>query len=189
MQVPLKISFHNIDSSGALEERIRQKVDKLENIYSGIIKCEVRVESSVHHRHKGNPYSVHILLTLPKKTIIVSQHPGKNPLRHEKIYAAMNDAFLAVEKKLKQYKQEQRRDVKEHASIMLSGHISMMDVSEGYGFITMLDGTEIYFNKNAVVADHFHDLGLDSKVRFSFIEGEGVEGPQANIVRMIKKKS
>jgi len=189
MQIPYKISFHHMDPSPALETRIKEKINKLQSRSPNIIRCEVRVEASPHHRHKGNPYSVHILLTLPGKEMVVSHHSGRSPIRHEKIFAAMNDAFLAIEKKLKQAKQELRRDVKEHISVMQTGFVSMIDVADEYGFIIMEDDTPLYFHKNAVHDNKFSELALGSRVRYSFIEGEGVNGPQANYVRLLKNRA
>jgi hypothetical protein len=47
MQIPLQITFHGIDHSNALEERIREKALKLEQIYDKITSCRVVVEP--HH--------------------------------------------------------------------------------------------------------------------------------------------
>lgn len=189
MQIPYKISFHEMDPSLALENRIKEKIDKLQSHFPRIIKCEVRVESSPHHRHKGNPYNVHIVVTLPGKELVVSHHPGKNIIRHEKVFAAMNDAFAAIKRKLQDSKEEALQKVKQRESVMQTGFVSMIDVGDDYGFITMEDGTELYFSKNAVQVGHFSELALGSKVRFSFIEGEGTEGPQANYVRLLKKRA
>lgn len=189
MQIPSNITFHNLDPSPALEERIKEKIDKLDQRYKGLIRCDVTVEGSSHHKNKGNLYSVHILVTLPGRELVVSQHPGKTPKRHEKVFAAMNDAFLAIEKQLSDFKQERRGKVKEHASVMQTGEIVMIDAGEEFGFLTMEDGTRLYFHRNAVHGDRFMDLALGSKVRFSFIEGEGAEGPQANFVRLLHKKT
>lgn len=189
MQMPYKISFHDMDPSLALESRIKEKIDKLQSRYPDIIKCEVRVEASPQHRNKGNPFSVHILVTMPGKEMVVSHHPGKSIERHEKVYAAMNDAFKAIESQLRHTKDELRRDIKQHVSVMQTGFVSMIDVGDDYGFITMEDGTELYFSKNAVHGGRFFELALGSKVRFSFIEGEGTNGPQANYVRLLKKRT
>ncbi len=184
MQIPRKISFHNMDSSPALESRIDQKIDKLQARFAGLIRCHVTVEGAHQHRHKGNTYGIHILVTLPGGEKVVSHHPGKSSQRHQKAFAVMNDAFKAIEKQLAHYKQTQRGAVKGHTSILLNGTVVGLDVGQEFGFVALADGTEFYFHRNAVHGDRYLDLGVGSKVRFSFVENEGDHGPQANLVKL-----
>lgn len=186
MQIPSKISFHNMDPSPALESRIQEKINRLSERFSGIIRCNVTVEGAPQHKNKGSTFSVHILVTLPGSESVVSQHSGKALTRHEEPFAAMNDAFKAITKQLAQVKHNQRGEVKGHTSVLLNGKVVGLDIGQEFGFIALPDGSEFYFHRNAVHADRFLDLKEGSKVRFSFIEGEGAEGPQANFVRMLK---
>ena len=186
MQIPSKISFHNMDLSPALSTRIQEKIDRLSERFSSLIRCHVTVEGAPQHKNKGNTYSVHILVTLPGSEKVVSQHPGKTLIRHEEPFAAMNDAFKAITKQLTQVKSNQRGEVKGHTSVLLDGKVIGLDIGQEFGFIALQDGSEFYFHKNSVHADRFLEYKEGSKVRFSFIEGEGAEGPQANFVRMLK---
>ena len=188
MQIPRKISFHNMDSSPALESRIQEKIDKLQARFPSLIRCQVTIEGAPQHSNKGNAYSVHILCTLPGSEKVVSHHPGKSPRRHEKAFAAMNDAFKAIEKQLGHFRQNQRGEVKGHVSILLNGKIVGLDIGQEFGFVALPDGTEFYFHKHAVEHDRFLDLDVGTQVRFSFVENEGVHGPQANVVKLIGKK-
>ena len=52
MQIPVQIAFHGIDKSDAVEERIRERVDKLEHFFDRITGCRVIVES--HHKSHSN---------------------------------------------------------------------------------------------------------------------------------------
>lgn len=188
MQIPSKILFHNVDSSPALESRIQEKIDKLQTRFPDLIRCQVTVEGRAQHQKKGNSYNVHILATLPGSEKVVSHHPGKIPAGRNEIYVAMNDAFRAIEKQLTHYKDNQRGLNKHHASVLLDGKIIDLDVGQEFGFVALADGTEFYFHRNAVHAGRFLELSKGSKVRFSFIEGAGTEGPQANFVRLGNKK-
>ena len=54
MQIPLQITFRDMDPSPAIDERIRQQAVKLEQFHERISGCRVVVEAS-HRRHrKGN---------------------------------------------------------------------------------------------------------------------------------------
>lgn len=46
----LQVTFRNMDSSAALEARIRELVQKLQHFSSQIIRCQVVVEAP-HHQH------------------------------------------------------------------------------------------------------------------------------------------
>lgn len=104
MQVPVKITFHNIDSSEALETRIHEKIAKLENKFPDLVSLHVIVDCAHHHQNKGKLYTVKIDAVMPGGELIVSNHTGKNPMKHDKVYAAMNDSFLAIERQLDKYK-------------------------------------------------------------------------------------
>ena len=45
MEIPLQISFRNMDPSPAVEERIRKKAAKLERFHDRIIGCTIRASS------------------------------------------------------------------------------------------------------------------------------------------------
>jgi ribosome-associated translation inhibitor RaiA len=52
MQIPLQISFRNMDPSPAVEERIRKKAAKLQRFHDRIIGCTVVVEAPHDHAHE-----------------------------------------------------------------------------------------------------------------------------------------
>ena len=65
MQIPLEISFRNMDPSPAVEARIREKAAKLERFHDRIIGCTVVVEAPHKHHHKGILAQNLILLCQP----------------------------------------------------------------------------------------------------------------------------
>ncbi len=119
MQLPLQITFHGIDHSEAVEQRIREKVSKLEQFYDRITACRVTIES--HHRntsnlhHKGEPFHIRIDLTVPGKELVVKRDP-KDAHDHEDIYVALRDAFDAMERQVKEFVARQRGETKTAAS-------------------------------------------------------------------------
>lgn len=118
MQLPLQITFHGIDHSEAVEERVREKVSKLEQFYDRITSCRVAIES--HHRntsslhHKGEPFHIRIDLTVPGTELVVKRDP-KDPHVNEDVYIALRDAFDAMERQLKDFVARQRGDLKARA--------------------------------------------------------------------------
>ncbi|OFX13527.1 MAG: ribose ABC transporter permease [Alphaproteobacteria bacterium RIFOXYD12_FULL_60_8] len=106
MHIPLQISFHGIDHSDAVEDRIREKVAKLETFFAGITGCRVVVEA--HHKntssahHKGEPFHITLNISVPGKELVVKRDP-KDSHKNEDIYVALRDAFQTMERQLKEY--------------------------------------------------------------------------------------
>lgn len=109
MQVPVQITFRGMDSSPALETRIREHVAKLESFHDRITGCDVVVElPHQHHRH-GKQWHVRIDLRVPGHEIVVSRDPGKDE-DHEDVYVAVRDAFLAARRQLDEYVDKLREE-------------------------------------------------------------------------------
>lgn len=113
MQVPVQVSFHGIDHSDAVEERVREKVAKLEQFCSDMISCRVTIEQ--HHKNtsnehkKGEPFHVTIDVTVPGDELIVKRDPSPDNLKgHEDVGIALRDAFQAMERQVKDYVQRRR---------------------------------------------------------------------------------
>ncbi len=183
MQIPLDISFRNMDPSPAVEARIREKAAKLERFHERIISCTVVVEAPHRHQHKGMLYSVHIDISVPGKDVVVDRaKPGDHS--HEDVYVAVRDAFNAAVRRLEDHARRQRGDIKSHAA---PPHGTVARLFDDYGFISITDGQEIYFHRNAVLSDAFDKLAVGSKVSLAIDETEGVAGPQASTVRPVGK--
>ncbi|MCW8837052.1 MAG: ribosome-associated translation inhibitor RaiA [Rhodospirillales bacterium] len=101
MQVPLQISFHDVDHSDAVEERIREKVAKLEQHCDTITSCRVVVERPHKNHRKGQLYNVRFDVTLPGYEIVVKGDKGDHA--HEDVYVAIRDAFEATLRQVQDY--------------------------------------------------------------------------------------
>jgi cold shock CspA family protein len=64
------------------------------------------------------------------------------------------------------------------------GKVTRLFVDEGYGFIEMPDGRELYFSRDNVVHPAFDELRPGTEVQF--IEELAAEGPQAKRVSVGK---
>ena len=115
MDIPLELSFHNIDSSDALKNAVREHLGKLEQLHDHIIGCRVVIEMP-HKSQKasGNPPDVHIVLRVPGKEIVVSKELAHNG--HKKAatdaYAVLDNAFAVAASQLKAYRRISHGDVK-----------------------------------------------------------------------------
>jgi ribosomal subunit interface protein len=180
------ITFRDIDSSEAVESKLRKRIDRLERYSSEIISCQVVVETPHRARKKGKIYKVSIDLTVPGDEIVVNRNPEDNH-SHEDVYVAIRDAFDAAERQLKEYAERRRGDVK-RPNQPPPGVIDRLFPEEDYGFIDpKTGGAHVYFHRNAVVGESFDDLEEGTPVRFT--EEAGDEGPQATSVHIISDAS
>lgn len=186
MDEPLKIVFDNLDRSQAIEAIIREKSEKLERFYHHMIDAQIIVSMKDKRHHKGNEYHVTIEANVPGKRIIVSKSPGRRILGHEELLPAINDAFKAMVRQLEDYIRKQRNDIKRHEA-PLEGRVNKIMPYEGYGYIALTDGQEIYFHRNSVIGPGFELLEEGMPVRVVLAENESPKGPQASTVEAIRE--
>jgi ribosomal subunit interface protein len=115
MQIPLQISFRNMDPSPAVEAIVREKAAKLDRFFERIVSCEVTVEAPHRRQHKGKLYRVRIDIGMPGKDVHVNQEGPKNQA-HQDVYVAIRDAFDAAVRQVEDQAQRLRGDIKSHAS-------------------------------------------------------------------------
>jgi ribosomal subunit interface protein len=184
MQIPVQISFRNMDPSPAIEAKIRERAGKLDRYYDRITGCKVVVEAPHRRHHQGKLFHVRIDITVPGGEILATREPARHHA-HEDVYVAIRDAFHAVQRQLEDFGRLQRHEVKAHADQPL-GRVSRLFPTEGYGFIETAVGREIYFHKNSVLNEVFDQLEIGSRVQF--VEVPGDKGPQASTVRVIASR-
>ncbi len=115
MQLPLQITFRNLDASETVEAKIRERAAELDQFFDRITGCRVTVETTTHKRQKGRLYSVRVDLTIPDHEIVVNRSPASDH-SHEDIYVAVRDAFDAARRRLEEHVRRRRGDVKTHVA-------------------------------------------------------------------------
>ena len=81
MQLPIQITFRNMDSSPAVEARVREEAEKLLEFYDRIMGCRVMVEIPHQHRQQGKRFHIGIDL------IVVCARLDFNPKRRQNVCA------------------------------------------------------------------------------------------------------
>jgi cold shock CspA family protein/ribosome-associated translation inhibitor RaiA len=173
-----------MESSPAIEARIRQKAAELERFSDRITGCRVIVEKEHRHRHKGNLFRVRVEIDAPGKELAVT-HTGPRDHAHEDVYVAIRDAFRAAVRQLEDHVRERGGKVKVH-DVPLHGTVSLVDHEGGFGFVDTAQG-EVYFHRNAVIEGKFDNIEPGTEVRFEVAERESEQGWQATTVRVIGK--
>ena len=204
MKIPLQITFRHMPPTPAIEENIREKAAKLDELHDGIMGCRVAVEAPHRHHHKGKAYVVRIDLTVPGGELVVNREPkrlvpkkiplGAEPEKeltelhepskhaaHEDLYVAIRDAFNAAGRKLQNHARRRRGKIKLHEPQAVARIASLVPM-EDHGFLLTPDGREVYFHRNSVLAPGFDRLEIGHEVHFA--EELGDKGPQASTVRL-----
>lgn len=180
MELPLQISFRNMQSSPALERQIRDRADALDQLHRGIVACRVVIEARHRHHHQGHLYHIRVSLVVPGAEIVVSRDPSAAHA-HEDAHVAVRDAFDAARRRLEDWARRQRGDTKTRAE-ETTGKVASVEAEQGYGFLVTPDGEEIYFHRNSVAGTDFDRLTVGDEVRFVVHPGEGEKGAQASSV-------
>ncbi len=171
MQIPFQVTFKNMPHSEALESKIEEKTAKLDRFFDRIMSCRVVVEETQRRHHQGKLYSVRIDVTVPGRELAISRQ------ENEDVYVAVRDAFNAAARLLEEHARKRHGEVKSHIEPAV-GRIAKVFPESDYGFIRTPDDREIYFHRNSLIdAIDLKDLKFGTTV--SFIEEQGIEGPQA----------
>ena len=184
MQIPLQITFRDMEPSDAVEASIREKAAKLDQFYDQIMSCRVMVEAPHGHHHKGRLFQVRIDLTVPEGELLVTHEHHHKDSAHEDVYVVIRDAFDAMKRQLEDYARKRRGKVKKHEP-PAHGRVSSLNPGEDYGRIETPDERVIYFHRNSVLDNSFDKLEVGSEVRF--VEEMGERGPQASTVTLVGK--
>jgi len=87
MKTALRIAFHHLTPSAAIEENIRKRIDKLCLLCDRSTGCRVTVEAPPpnRHHHKGADFEVRIEINVPGREIVV--HRARRNLAARGIHA------------------------------------------------------------------------------------------------------
>lgn len=181
MEMPVQVTFRNMEHSAAIEADVREKAAKLGEFFDGIIGCRVVVEEPHRSHHQGKLVHVRIDVTVPGRELVVSREPAEHHA-HEDAYVAVRDAFRAMRRQIEDHARLLRGDTKRHEA-PVPARIARLFPEEGYGFIETADGREVYFHQNALVDQPFDRLTVGDAVRF--VEEAGEQGPQASSVHVL----
>jgi ribosome-associated translation inhibitor RaiA/cold shock CspA family protein len=183
MQVPLEISYHNIQKSQAAEDVIRAHVENLEDIYERITSCHVRVDQRADNRNHTIPPVVRIELGIPgRKNLVVAHEPDHLQRKYQTpdLSNAINEAFRIAERQLldlKEMRETETRMPAEGGEQRFLGQVAEMHPLKDHGFIMNKEGGLLYFHRNSVLLGDFDYLTRGAEVYY--VEEAGDTGPTA----------
>ncbi|MFP4376014.1 MAG: HPF/RaiA family ribosome-associated protein [Spirochaetales bacterium] len=187
MQIPLEVSFRDVEHTDQLDQLIEYQASRLDKFHSHIMGCHIAVEKPQEHVSSGRPWRVRLDITVPRSNeVVVVKDSGKGDM-HEPLEAVIRDAFDTAERNLKSLKEQQRNEVKANAMDQAVGIVSKILHEEGYGFVKDPSEQDIYFHKNAVLESDFDRIEEGTAVWY--VAEVGDDGLQATSVRIHDKPS
>jgi ribosomal subunit interface protein len=191
MQIEPEISFHNLESSAAVEDRIREHIDRLERMYGRMTACRVRVDQRNQNQNGTIPPVVHIEMSVPgRKDIVVAHEPGHLQHRFQTpdLHNAVNEAFRIAERRLAKHKDKLSdhgtADSRHEAASEFRGQVAELTPGEEFGFLLNKEGGLLYFHRNSLLTGDFDHLHRGDAV--SYVEEMGDNGPMASKVRVLE---
>lgn len=184
MQEPLQIAFHNMDTSPALEQRVREQFARMERYYDGIISARIVVEAPHKQPHKST-IGISISIGVPGRDIVVKREQRLHEADNHNVWV-INEAFDAAARQLEDYSQLRRRDVKAHEAEQQYARVVRLYAGQDYGFIETRELQNIYFHRDVVRNGSFDDLEEGSEVFYTLADGEGPMGPMASNVHIVR---
>jgi cold shock CspA family protein len=146
----------------------------------------VVVKAPHQRRRQGNQYEVRVEVTTPGGELSINRRPGDDQA-HFDLQVAIRDAFDAMERKLRRWKDEHGGRPEVHAT-PLQGRIAEIDPSAGSGQIATTDGRLVYFHRNSVVTGEFDELNAGDTVELVVAPRDDAEGLHASTVRPITSR-
>ena len=185
MQVPLELTFRDVEKTEALENLVHDKVDKLNRVCDHITSCRVAIEQPQGNPSTGSSYRVRVNVRVPPGHDLVATREPSHGEVNDPLETVIHRAFDAAYSQLEQLVEKQRRDVKAHPTQDTVGIVDQLFPERDHGFLKTPEGRTVYFHRNAVVNEDFDDLVLGTGVRF--VEEIGEEGPQASTVQVVAR--
>lgn len=184
MEIPLQLQFRNLESDRRIEEKIRDRVSRLDSMCHNLTSCRVLVGKPHQNSSSGSPWRVKVELRVPPgHELVVHKKPGDHDLQ-DSLETVVNDAFDAAERQLKEVVDRRRYDVKQRAAEPWA-LVVRLHPDEDYGFLKTPTGRDIYFHRNSVAGHQYDRLEIGTRVRFE--ETMGRDGPQATTVQILGK--
>jgi hypothetical protein len=113
MNGPLEITYRDIPKVPDVDELIRRRVEKLEEVHH-IVSCRVVLERPQRHQTSGSPYRVRLSITVPPgHELVVRREPGEGEM-HAELATVVRNAFDAARRQLRELSMKQRGHVKRH---------------------------------------------------------------------------
>lgn len=184
MQVPLELTFRDMETSQPIADLVQEKTAKLEQVCDYMTSCHVVINQPHSHQRSGNPYRVVIDVRVPPGHEIVVRKDPADSDQHEPLESVVRNAFEATRRQLTELVDKQHEDVKKHPTTEAGAIVREVYPADRFGFLRTIDNREIYFHANSLQNKTIDDLKVGAAVRY--VEETGDKGPKATTVHVVE---
>jgi ribosome-associated translation inhibitor RaiA len=97
----VEVHFHGIEKSDAIEERVREKIAKLQKHFERMTSCRVGIEVPQRSTpQKPKVYQIKVEIGMPRRRPVVVSHERIGSHANEELGLAIRDAFEAATRKV-----------------------------------------------------------------------------------------
>lgn len=97
----VEVHFHGIEKSEAIEQRVREKIAKLQKHFERMTSCRVAIETPQRSTpQKPKVYQIKIEIGVPRRSPIVVSHERIGGHASEELCLAIRDGFEAATRKV-----------------------------------------------------------------------------------------
>jgi ribosome-associated translation inhibitor RaiA len=107
MFIPLQITYRGMSSSPSVDELIAERANKLERFSERILRCHVIIDVPHRHQRQGRHFSVHLDVTTPLGSIVVTRDPASDSEPRE-LASLVREAFDAAARQLEEETRRRR---------------------------------------------------------------------------------
>jgi putative sigma-54 modulation protein len=100
MTTLVEVHFHGIEKSDAIEQRVRDKVAKLQSHFERMTSCRVGIEATQRNPQKPKVYQIKLEIAIPRRQPIVVTHERVGSHASEELCLSIRDAFEAALRKV-----------------------------------------------------------------------------------------
>lgn len=174
-QAPV-IVWNGLDRSPDIDRIVMKRVRTLLRHAPRALGCTVTLAAAQGRQHSARGVEVSVHLNLPGPDLD-ARHTVRQGDTAADLKIAVNGAFDALERRLRDARQRQTvQDIRQHPPI-LHGVIAEIEPELGYAMVRADDGSEVYLQSDALVSGNWPDLQIGHRMRFRAMQGD--KGPFA----------
>lgn len=113
MDVPLELSFRNMDSSPTVETQVRERVARLEQFFSHLTSCRVIIAAPPRQGGGSQVFHITIEMGVPRKGKLVVKNDDEHE-KHKDIYMALGETFDIAERRLRKFSERMEGKTNRH---------------------------------------------------------------------------
>lgn len=186
LDLPIQITFHNMDRSDHLEYLAREQAQKLARFQDWLIDVRILLDAA-HKGSQSTDFLVKVETSLRGSTVVgQSQGRPHHALDNQDAYKILREAFDNTVRRLDAHLGKHHKPAKApHDGAARRGTVKRVDPDQGTGMLETDQGQSLFFQAGAVKGETITTLAPGMEVTFTIAEAIGAYGPEAESVSRI----